>query len=136
MVKQSSIGTWFREGQDKVRPYQLRPFRAVKWTGDNIDEIDKLLRDVDTGYEITTKESEYGCVCDKVIVGGTNDYLEGCNHGFECWPGQFLVSWGDHFKVFNYRFFEEMFMLDPCYAHHLIYRTSDRRERLGDEEDA
>lgn len=121
MSEESSIGTWFQKGQDKIRPYQLRPFRAVIWTGDNIDEVDKLLRDPDTGYEIVEKEYENGFgSCPNVIVGGTNDYLEPGPHYFECWPGDYLVSWGDYYRVFNHRFFREMFMLDPHYVNDLM----------------
>lgn len=90
--------------------YKLRKFKAIQWLGDNLDEVRALVHgDPDSACWVETKEI-YG---DKINVlhVSTNDYCENCCHELVLYPEDYLVSWGDHYKKFNYRFFPEMFEL-------------------------
>lgn len=83
------------------KDYRAKPFRALQWTGDNLGDMETMLsEDPDTGCGVRI-ESAWGHEV-RVLWVRANNYVE-------AWPGDYLISWGDHFKSVNRRFFNEFF---------------------------
>ena len=89
--------------------YALRPFEAVRWKGDNLDEVRSLMEcDPDSAAWTEQRAAEDQSVT--VCCFDTNDYMEDEDHSGELWPDDYIVRWGNYYRRFNHKFFEIMFM--------------------------
>lgn len=91
-----------------MKKYKLREFKAVQWLGNNLNEVQELLQD-DPDSAAWVEEREACGSKFNICFVASNDYIENCCHELELWPYDYVVSWGDHYKRFNHKFFQEMF---------------------------